>query len=183
MTGIEIAILTTAIVGTGVAAYGQYQQGKQAQAQAKAESAWNLYNSKVAQRQAEAEERAAAFESEQHRRKSKSLLARQRVLVGASGVEMEGSPLLFAEDTAAQLARESVNLRLTGERRAQAYRSQSILDVSKASAAKARAAGFGRAAVIGAGSTLLQGGAQAGYMGYQMGVLDPKAPNYMFRKK
>jgi len=166
------AIFIMAIVGTGVQAYGQYQQSKQAQAQAKAQAAWNLYNSKVAKRQAEAEQRAAAFESKQHKRKAEALLAKQRALVGASGVEMEGSPLLVAEDTAAQLAKEAVNIRLTGQRRVQAYRSQSILDISRASAATSRAAGYGRAAVIGAGSTLLQGGAQAGYLGYQMGVIE-----------
>ena len=184
MTGIEIALLVTGLVGVGVAAYGQYQQqkqaegqAKQAQAQAEAQAAWNLYNSKVAQRQAEAEERAAAFESKQQKRRAEALLAKQRALIGASGVEMTGSPLLVAEDTAAQLAKEATNIRLTGQRRAQAYRSQSILDVSKASAAKSKAAGYGqaakgygRAAITSAGSTLLQGGAQAGYMGYQMGV-------------
>jgi len=157
------ALLVLSLVGTGVAAYGQYQQGKQAQAQAKAQAAWNMYNAKVAQRQAEAEQRAAAFESEQQRKKAKTLQAKQRALIGASGVEMEGSPLLVAEDTAAELAKEAINIRLTGQRRAQAYRSQSILDISKASAASAAARGYGRAALIGAGSSLLQGTAQAGY--------------------
>ena len=175
--------LIATVISTGAQAYGQYRQGKQAQSQAKAQAAWNLYNSKVAKRQADAEERAAAFESKQHKRKAEALLARQRALVGASGVEMEGSPLLVAEDTAAQLAMEAQNIRLTGQIKAQAYRSQSILDVSKASAAKSRAAGFGQAAVIGAGSTILQGGAQAGKMGYDMGLLDKNAPNYLFRKK
>jgi purine-nucleoside phosphorylase len=170
MGGPEIVILMAA--ATAVQAYGQYQQGKQAQAQAKAQAAWNLYNSKVAKRQAEAEQRAATFESKQAKRKAETILARQRALIGASGVEMEGSPLLVAEDTAAELATELTNIRLTGERRVQTFRSQSILDVSKASAAKTKAAGYGRAAVISAGSSLLQGGAQAGYMGYQMGVFE-----------
>ena len=157
-------IIALAVAGTGVAAYGQYQQGKTAQAQAKAQSAWNMYNAKVAQREAEAEQKAAAFESEQQRRAAKTLLARQRVLIGGAGVEMVGSPLLVAEDTAAQLAKEAINIRLTGQRRVAAFKSRSILDVSKASAAKAAAAGYGRAAVIGAGSTILQGAAQTGYM-------------------
>jgi len=182
MTGIETAILVTAIVGTSVAAYGQYRQNKQAQAQAKAQAAWHQYNAKVAQRQAEAERKAAQFKSEQQKRQAEALLGRQRAMIGASGIEMEGSPLLVAEDTAAQLAKEAQNIRLVGERRAQSYRSQSILDISKASAASSRAAGYGQAAVIGAGSTLLQGGVQAGYMGYKMGTLDPNAPNYLFRK-
>lgn len=163
MTGIEIAILATAIAGVGVAAYGQYQQGKTAQQQAKAQSAWNMYNAKVAQREAEAEKTAAAFESKQQKRRAKSLQARQRALIGASGVEAEGSPLLVMEDTAAELAKEEMNLRMTGQRRVSAFKSRSILDVSKASAAKAAAAGYGWAAVTGAGATILQGGAQAGY--------------------
>lgn len=164
MTGLEPFIIPLLVAGIGVQAYGQYQQGKQAQAQAKAQSAWNLYNSKVAQRQAEAEKTAAAFDVSQHKRKAKALLARQRSLIGAIGVEMEGSPLLVAEDTAAELAKEETNIRLTGQRRVEAFKSRSILDVSMASAAKSRAAGFGRAAVIGAGSTILQGAAQAAFM-------------------
>ncbi len=164
-------LIALAIAGVGVAAYGQYQSGKQAQSQAKAQSAWNLYNAKVAQRQAEAERIASAFEVTQQKRRAKSLQAKLRAIRGASGVEMEGSPLLVAEDNAAQLAKEEVNLRLTGQRRVQAFKSQSILDISKASAAKARAAGFGRAAVIGAGSTILQGAAQTGFQAKQAGII------------
>lgn len=165
------AAIVLTLVGTGVAAYGQYQSGKQAQAQAKAQSAWNLYNSKLSKRQAEAEEKAAAFESKQQKKRSKALLARQRSLIGASGVEFEGSPLLVAEDTATELAQEETNIRLRGQRRVSAFKSQSILDVSKASAAKARAAGFGRAAVTGAGATLLQGTAQTGFQASQAGII------------
>ncbi|MHC4121929.1 MAG: virion core protein, T7 gp14 family [Planctomycetota bacterium] len=163
MTGADIPIIL-AVVSASVSAYGQYQQGKTAQQQAKAQAAWHMYNAKVAQREAEAERQAAAFESAQHKRTAKALLSRQRAMIGASGVEMEGSPLLVAEDTAAELAKEAVNLRLTGQRRVQAYKSQSILDVSKASAAKAAAAGYGRAAVTSAGATILQGAAETGYM-------------------
>lgn len=170
MTGLEPFIIPLLIAGVSVQAYGQYQAGKQAQAQAKAQSAWNLYNAKVAQRQAEAERQAAAFESTQQKRRAKTLLAKQRALIGAAGVEMEGSPLLVAEDTAAELAKEAVNIRLIGQRRVAAFKSRSILDISKASAAKTAAAGFGRAAVIGAGASILQGAAQVGFMKQQMGT-------------
>ena len=163
MVTIPIAILATAIAGTAVAAYGQYQQAKSAQQQAKAEAAWHNYNAKVAQREADAERVASAFESKQQKRKAEQLLARQRTLVGAAGVEMEGSPLLVAEDTAAQLALENINIRMRGIRRQEGFISQSILDISKASAAKSRAVGFGKAAIIGAGGSILQGVSQAGY--------------------
>ena len=168
MTGLEPLIVPALIAGTGVAAYGQYQQGKQAQSQAKAQSAWNMYNAKVAQREKESQDAANLFASKQQKKKSEALLARQRSLIGASGVEMEGSPLLVMEDTAAELAKEEENLRLTGQRKSQAYASQSILDISKASAAKSAAAGYGKSAIIGAGGSILQGAASAGYQGYMM---------------
>ena len=150
-------ILGLAIAGTATAAYGQYQEKRSAEEQAKAEAAWHAYNAKVAQREAAAEREAAAFEAKQHRRQAKQLLARQRALIGASGVTMEGSPLLVAEDTAAQLALEGVNIRKTGMRRAQQYESMSILDMSKSSAARSAASGYGTAAILGAGSSILQG--------------------------
>ena len=164
------AILTTTIAGTAVTAYGQYQEKKSAQQQAKAESAWHAYNAKVAQREEEAERAAVAFESKQQRRKAEQLLARQRVLVGKAGVEMVGSPLLVAEDAAAQLALENINIRQRGIRRQAGFRSQSILDISKASAAKSRAAGYGKATITGAGASILGGAADVGYQGYKMGV-------------
>jgi len=151
------AIIGLMAAGTAVQAYGQFQQGKQAQAQAKSQAAWNLYNSKVAKREAEAERVATAFELKQQKKAAKTLKSRQRAAIGKSGVTPEGSPLLVAEDTAAELAKEETNIRLRGQRRASAFESQSILDVSKASAATTRAAGFGRSAVISAGGTILGG--------------------------
>ncbi len=156
MTGAE-ALIITSLVGTGVSAYGQFQQGKQAQSQAKAQAAWNLYNANIAKREAESQRQANLFTNRQQSKKAKSLQATLRARRGASGVEFEGSPLLVAEDNAAELAKEAANIRLTGQRKVQAFESQSILDVSKASAASTRAKGFGQAAVIGAGGSILQG--------------------------
>lgn len=157
------AILIASLVGTGVAAYGQYQQGKTAQSQAKAQAAWNLYNSKVAKREADIERQATTEDVRQQRKRAKTLLARQRALIGKSGVQMEGSPLLVAEDTAAELAKERVNIQLRGTRKAISFESQSILDISKASAAKQRAKGFGKAAVIGTGASILSGTSKAAF--------------------
>lgn len=168
MTDPATAMLIMTAVGVGTAAYGQYQQGKTAQTQARAQAAWNLYNAKVAQREAEVERQATAFDLQQQKKRARAILSKQRAIIGATGVEMEGSPLLVAEDTAAELAKEEVNIQLRGARRAMGFKSQSILDISKASAAKARAAGFGRAAVIGAGASILQGTATAAFRRGQM---------------
>jgi len=184
MTGAEIAIISMAAAGTVLSAYGQYQQGKMAEQEAQAaakqacaQAAWHDYNAKIAQREAEAERQATTFEVQQHERQAKQLLARQRTLIGKAGVKMEGSPLLVAEDTAAQLVLESANIRMTGARRAEAYRSQSILDISKAKTARSRGAGYSiaakdyrRAGLYGAGTSILGGAADVGYMGYKMGV-------------
>lgn len=159
------AIVVGALVaGTAISAYSAYQEGQQAAEAAKQQAAWNAYNAQVAQRQAEAERQAALFEAKQQRRKGEMLLARQRALIGVSGVTMEGSPLLVAEDTAAQLALENANIRERGLNRAAVYKSQSILDLSKASAARRSASSYRRAGMYGAGASLLQGTAQAGYM-------------------
>jgi hypothetical protein len=176
MTGVEIAIIALA-VGGGIQAYGQYQQGKQSaaniKAQAEAQSAWNLYNAKVAKREADAEQQAAAFESKQAKRRAEALLSKQRALIGVTGVTPEGSPLLVMEDTAAELATEVVNIRLTGERRVSALKSQSILDISKAqtglSIGKVTAAGVRRAGTMRAGATLLQTGGKAGMAAHETG--------------
>jgi len=168
MPGGEIAVVL-ALTGAGVSAYSSYQQGKSASAQAKTEAAWHDYNAKVAKREAEAERKAADFESIQHTRKTKQILARHRALVGKSGVTMEGSPLLLAEDTAAQLAIEGANIRTTGERRIGAWKSRSILDTAKAYAARSSAKGLKKAGAYKAGASILQGGAMAAYMGGGIG--------------
>jgi len=154
MTGFEIPLI---IAATAVTAYSQYEEGRSAAAQARAEAAWHDYNAKVAQREDEAERQAAAYETQQHKREAGQFLARQRAAVGKAGVTMEGSPLLVAEDTAAQLALESSMIRITGARRAARWRSQSILDISKAGAARTAAAGYRRAGVWGAGASILGG--------------------------
>lgn len=164
------AIIPLMIAGTAMSAYGLYAQGRAQEKQAKAQSAWAAYNAKVAQREAQAEEKAVLFEAQQHERKSKMLLARQRALTGASGFAPEGSPLLVAEDTAVQLATERANLRMAGQRRVMAYQSQSILDKLQSRMYKSAARDYARAGAIGAGASILQGAGQIGYMGYEMGL-------------
>jgi len=149
------------IAGAAVLAYGQYQEGKAAEQQGKAEAAWHQYNAEIARREKTAEEEATRSKVTQQRREAKAFESRQRSLIGASGVNIEGSPLLLAEDTAEQFKIQEADIITKGRRRASAFESQSILDVSKASAAKARGAAAKRAGVTRAIGTGLLGGAQA----------------------
>ena len=164
---LKIAIATT-VASAGVSAFSAVQQGRSAAAQAKQQAAWDDYNAKVAEREADAERRAADFESIQDTRRAKKLLARGRALRGMSGVTAEGSPLLLAEDTAAQLAIEGANIRTTGARRVQVLRGRAILDTAAGLAARRSAPGLKRAGITRAGASLLQGGAQAAYFKSQL---------------
>lgn len=161
MTGLEIPLLIAAVSMQG---YSMYQQGKSAAAKAKQDAAWHAYNAKVSEREAAAERQAADFQARQHARQAKQLKARQRAIIGASGVTTEGSPLLVMEDTAAQLALENANIRTTGARRVQSYKGQSILDFSMARASSKSASGYKKAGALQAGGTLLGGASQVAYM-------------------
>lgn len=167
MTGGEAAVIL-ALTGAGVSAFSAVQQGRSAAAQAKQQAAWDDYNAKVAKREADAERTASDFEAIQHTRRAKKLLARGRALRGISGVTAEGSPLLLAEDTAAQLAIEGANIRTTGARRVQALRGRAILDTAAGLAARRSALGLKRAGITRAGASLLQGGAQAAFFQSQL---------------
>ena len=168
MTGAETAIIVSSIAAASVAGYSAYAQGRDAKTQARSEAAWHNYNSKLAERRAEAERKQAILEAKQHRRKSKQLLARQKSLIGASGVEMEGSPLLVAEDTAGQLAIEEAQIRQMGIRRVGAFKSQSVLDTLSAASAKSRGDSAYKAGLLGAGSSILSGASDAAYKKYMM---------------
>lgn len=138
-----------AVAAASTVAYSQYQQGQQ-------QKAWHQYNAKVADREAKAEREASRFEAKQQKRQARMLLSKQRAMVGASGVEAEGSPLLVMEDTAAQLAIEGAQIRTQGARKVGRYRTQAILDrMQGRSAAKA-----GR---LRAGASLLSGASEASY--------------------
>ena len=173
MGGLEIPLL---IAGTATAGYSAYQQGQTAKQQAKAEAAWHAYNAKQAEKEAEAERKASEQEAIQQKRQGEQIEARHRALRGGSGVTPEGSPLLVLEDTAAQLALENANIREQGMRRVSTYKSQSILDFSKASAVSKSASGYAKAGALKAGSSLLQGASGAAFMYSKGSPLWPGGP-------
>ncbi len=150
----------------------QKRQAEAAARQARAQAAYNRYNAKIAEQEALAEQQATLQDLKQHRRTSKQKMSRLRAAVGKSGVMMEGSPLLVAEDTASQLALEHAWIGLGGERRISRFRSEGLLHLKKAAMSELQATNylsagrdFARAGRMRAGASLLGGGAQAAYMG------------------
>ena len=118
---------------TAVSAYSSYATG---QAQNKAAKA----NAKAAERKAE-------YDEQIHRERVKQLLSKQRAMIGKSGVEMSGSPLLLMEDTAKQGELDALAIRYGGKISASRYKAQ-------AQAARTQQ-------VLGVGSSLLTGATQA----------------------
>lgn len=145
-------------LGTAASVAGSIQQGKQQEKVAE-------YNAAVAEQGAIAEEQKAAYEEEAHRKKVKSILSSQQAAYGATGVDMEGSPLLVMEDTAAQGELDALAIRYGGDVAAAQKRSQANL--YRMQGKNARTAGY-----INAGTSLLTGAANIGnsLYGYKYGT-------------
>lgn len=149
--GISAMVLTA--VGTGVSAYSQYQQGQ--------------YNAQMAEANARNAELAAAdatargdAEAAMQRMQVSRLIGRQRAAFAASGVDAaSGSALDVLGDTAAFGQLDVDTIRSNAAREAWGLQSQAASDRYSARVSR-------RMGTIGAGATLLTGGAQVGTMGY-----------------
>jgi len=135
------------------AASGVLTAGSMVQSGQQARSAAN-YNATVARENAKAAELQAAERAKRIRSQGKSLLAKQRALYGASGVDlMFGSPLLVLADTAGQIELEAQDAIFAGKTQAAGLRSEAggILAEGRAKT---------QAANIGTFSSLLSTGAK-----------------------
>lgn len=132
------------LAGTAVSAYGQYQQGQAASAEAK-------YQAQVQERQAQAAEQRTQLEqrrqAEQASRQKGALAAQ----LGASGaVTTAGAPLMIMAEQARQEDIEQGMIGWQGREEAGSLRRGA--QMSRMKAKQARTAGS-----IGAGTTLLHG--------------------------
>ena len=135
------------------AASGVLTAGSMVQSGQQARNAAN-YNAIVARENAKAAELQAAERAKRIRSQGKSLLAKQRALYGASGVDlMFGSPLLVLADTAGQIELEAQDAIFAGKTQAAGLRSEAggILAEGRAKT---------QAANIGTFSSLLSTGAK-----------------------
>jgi hypothetical protein len=128
-----------------ISASGSLQEGQASEGAA-------AYNAAVARQSAQASVDKAAYDEEMHRERVRKLISSQRAAYGASGVDIEGSPLLLLEDTAAQGEMDALAIRYGGEVEASQKRSQAELYELQGKNAK-------KASYYKAGSSLLSGGA------------------------
>jgi hypothetical protein len=88
------------IAGAGVAAYGAYQQGQAAKAQGEFESKIAARNAKMMEEEAARKRKNGDVQSDRMRREAAQLEGQQRVLFGAAGTTLSGTPSLVMEKSA-----------------------------------------------------------------------------------
>jgi len=150
-----LAVAATAVSGV-VSGIGTYMTIQSQQAMAE-------YNAQVARVQAEAQRRMGMLEEQKLRERARAFRGRQMALYGASGVELEGSPLLVMEDTAYKLARDAVTAKATAQFRAGLAEANARLYEMKAGT-------LGTVAPLGLFGSLLTTGIRTYATGVKLGV-------------
>ena len=148
MTGIEIAAVSLAVAGAAAGTVGAISAGQQQGAIAE-------FNAAQAEREAEQLSAITGFEEGEIRRRTRSLIGRQRAAAGASGLVVnEGSPLEAQLDAAEEGELDALAIRFSGSVAEAQRRSEAAL--SRFQGRAARTQGFLRGA-----QTLLTGGSRA----------------------
>lgn len=143
MSLLNAAGMGTFVAGTGMSIFGSLQAGGQQAAAAHTQA-------KLSKLQAEATEERAGVEAASIRRKARELFSAQRAGYAASGVRLEGTPLLVMADTIRESERDVRNLYKQADARKLAYMTQAGMFEAAGKAAKT-------ASYWNAGSTLLTG--------------------------
>jgi len=130
-----------------VSAAGSIKAGKDQKAAAE-------YNAQVDEQNAIAATNKAAYDESIHRDKVKRLLSEQKAIIGASGVDISGSPLLATIDTIEKGELDALAIRYGGEVESQQY-------TSSATASRLEGQAASTASKYKAGSTLLSGASKS----------------------
>lgn len=155
-TGLEWAAIGLGAAGSVMSAAGSIQQGKAAKQAAD-------YQAAVARNQAIAAQQKAEYDAANLKKDGEKKL---RFAMGKSGVVIEGTPLLVAEENAQQLEEDVQMLLYGGKLQAQNYNAQATL--SRLEGRNAKAAGIGTAF-----GTILTG---FGTTAYQVSKIPPPDP-------
>ena len=170
-------IVPLMLAGTGVAAYGMYQQRQAAKQEGKNAQAIANYNAQIARQEAESKAQAAESAAEQQKRRGDILRSQIIGGVGKSGVALSGAPLTSLIDTEQQLGLEYLNI-LKGASNTRAFgesQAQGIELQGKSYAISGKNAA--RGATLGAFGGIASGIGNAYYSKYSlksMGAFDNK---------
>ena len=152
-------------VGAAVSAYGQYQAGKAAEEQGKAEQAIAEHNAKIKEREAAAELERARAQAEKFRLEGEGLQGQQKVAFAKGGVlSTVGTPALLLEETAMNLEADRMEILKQGFLGRSFRLSEAEGQRAVGSAARARGKNIRTASRYQSGGSLLTGIGNAAYM-------------------
>ena len=167
-------IVSTAasVAATGMQIRGDVTAHRQQKANAEAEEAQERYNERLERMAAEQAERTAVENARRKREADEAFRARQRALLGKSGLALaEGSPLAVLGATAADQERQALDVQREGYLAAQQHLTAAEMHRYRAGVARASAPSHGSlvASLIGRGASGAGQAAQAAGMGYDLG--------------
>ena len=149
--------------GMGLQMKGQMEAAKQAEQQSKDKAAWDEYNAKRAEREAQEKLTAAAAEETKHRKAGERLKARHRTQAGQAGIEPIGSFALMEDQTADELEMDALEIRRGGYVGAQSLTAEAQLHRMSGRSSLLRGRSARQAGRMGAIASGLSGGAALAY--------------------
>lgn len=146
-----------ALAGTGIAAAGAIQAGRQAEATAKSQENLELFNAQIEEQNKKAIKAATKFKSKRQAEETARRKSTLRTRIAAA--EGTGSPVAIdlAAELAAEQELEGLLIGFEGEVAATQAERQAELDIASGKIARKRGKALKTASRIKAGTTLLQG--------------------------
>ncbi len=169
MTPLATYAIPLMLAGTGIAAYGQYQQGQAAEQEAKNAAAISEYNARVAEQEGKAQELKSVSEAQKFARQGEALLAEQQVRYSKGGVLTGvGTPVTVGVGTAKQLEIDRQMILREGTEAVKFAESRAAGMRLQAKSYRQQGKYAGRGAILSATGTVLSGLGAAGYARYQL---------------
>ena len=151
-TATTVAIILS-VAATAASTYAAYEGGRQ---QKKAAD----LSAKLAERDAENARAAARIRAENYAEEARRRMATMRAGYAASGVTMEGTPLLVMMETAREVEKDIQRIKWGGEAQASAFEGEAGLQRMIGKQAY-------QTGIMGAGTSLLTGASRMGAMEYR----------------
>lgn len=168
--GLETLAVVALAGAVGTQAYGQYQSGKAADADAKNQSAILARNAQIDDQNAKVAADTARQKVRQARTAAGTMLADNRALLAESGAVPTGSALLAMGTTASELENDIQQGFANDLLVSDTYANQAVNSRLEGKATRIRGRNAKRSSYLSAGSTILSGAARTYGMGYELGV-------------
>jgi parvulin-like peptidyl-prolyl isomerase len=152
--------MTLMAVGTGMQAYGQYQQGQSAKAAGKYNQAVAYREAQALDVQAEQEVAAGTFNAQRIAKRSEEILSEMRAKAASGGQSaQDASVVALAQETVKNTTLDQLIEMAGAEERAQQIKHSGVVRRSQGDYAKYQGGVAAKAANLAAATTLVQGGA------------------------